>query len=130
MSGTARVKNPNLLIVEDEPQQLDTLDSLFTAEGYTVRCTDSAEKALELLKSSRPDLVVTDVKLLGMDGISFFEKVREAEPGRPIPFIFMTAYNDLSAIDRVKAFGSVEYITKPFDLEELMNLVRVRSGKT
>jgi CheY-like chemotaxis protein len=130
MTNTAGVKIPNLLIVEDEPQQRETLNTLFTAEGYSVRATDSAEKAMELLKSDRPDLVVTDVKLLGMDGISFFEEVRRGEARNPIPFIFMTAYNDLAAIERVKSFGSVEYITKPFDLEKLISLVRSRSRKS
>jgi len=130
MTDPARTHTPNLLIVEDEPQQRDTLDMLFTSEGYSVRSTDSAEKALEMLTASRPDLVVTNVKLLGMDGFSFFEAVRRRGEARPIPFIFMTAYNDLAAIERVKTFGSVEYITKPFDLEDLINLVRVRSGKS
>lgn len=129
MTDRTSPKIPNLLIVEDEPGQRETLDTLFAAEGYSVRSTDSAEKAIELLKVSRPDLIVTDVKLLGMDGISFFEEVRRGADGAPIPFIFMTAYNDRTEIDRVKSFGSVEYLTKPFDLEELVDLVRLRSGK-
>lgn len=130
MTDTKEVRAPHLLIVEDEPQQRDTLDTLFTAEGYSVRSTDSAEKAIQLLQESRPDLVVTDVKLLGMDGITFFEEVRKKEQFTSIPFIFMTAYNDAAAIERVKTFGSVEYITKPFDLEELISLVKARSGKS
>jgi len=130
MTDTKEVHAPHLLIVEDEPQQRDTLDTLFTAEGYSVRSTDSAEKAIQLLQESRPDLVVTDVKLLGMDGITFFEEVRKKEQFTSIPFIFMTAYNDAAAIERVKTFGSVEYITKPFDLEELISLVKARSGKS
>jgi CheY-like chemotaxis protein len=130
MTHTAGLKSPNLLIIEDEPQQRDTLDMLFKAEGYSVRSTDSAEKARALLQDSRPDLVVTDVKLLGMDGISFFEEVRRDGSESPIPFIFMTAYNDLEAIKKVKSFGAVEYITKPFDLEQLITLVRERSGKS
>src|SRR3972149_7051405 len=100
MTDPARTHTPNLLIVEDEPQQRDTLDMLFTSEGYSVRSTDSAEKALEMLTASRPDLVVTNVKLLGMDGFSFFEAVRGRGGARPIPFIFMTAYNDPAAIER------------------------------
>ena len=120
----------HLLIVEDEPQQRETLDMLFTSEGYAVRSTDSAEKAMELLNVSRPDIVVTDVKLIGMDGISFFETVRKGDGEKHIPFIFMTAYNDLAVIERVKSFGSVEYITKPFNLEDLLSLVKERSSKS
>jgi CheY-like chemotaxis protein len=117
---------PRLLIVEDEPQQRETLAMLFEGEGYNVRATESAETAMEILAVHRPDLVVTDVKLTGLDGISFFENVRNTEDGRDIPFIFMTAYNDVAAIERVKKMGSVDYITKPFNLEDLIALVRAR----
>jgi len=116
-----------LLIVEDEPQQRETLAMLFEGEGYSVRATDSAETAMDILRNTPPHLVVTDVKLVGMDGITFFESVRGSESGKNIPFIFMTAYNDVAAIERVKKMGSVDYITKPFNLEELVTLVRVKS---
>ena len=116
-----------LLIVEDEPQQRETLAMLFEGEGYSVRATGSAEAAIDIFRTTRPHIVVTDVKLLGMDGISFFESVRGTDAGRNTPFIFMTAYNDKAAIDRVKQMGSVDYITKPFDLEVLITLVRERS---
>jgi CheY-like chemotaxis protein len=115
-----------LLIVEDEPEQRETLAMLFEGEGYDVRATDSAETALALLATHRPNLVVTDVKLTGRDGISFFEAVRSLEDGRHLPFIFMTAYNDPAAIERIKKMGSVDYITKPFNLEDLIALVRAR----
>jgi DNA-binding response OmpR family regulator len=119
--------SPRLLIVEDEPQQRETLAMLFEGEGYNVRATDSAETALDIIAAYRPDLVVTDVKLTGLDGISFFENVRKRDDGHDIPFIFMTAYNDVAAIERVKKMGSVDYITKPFNLEDLIALVRARS---
>lgn len=114
-----------LILVEDEPDQRETLVMLFENEGYRVSATDSAEAAIELLSEQRPDLVVTDVKLTGMDGITFFEKVRQTgRNGETIPFIFMTAYNDSRAIEKVKRFGNVEYITKPFNLEDLLSLIR------
>ncbi len=116
-----------LLIVEDEPQQRETLAMLFEEEGYSVRATDSAETAMDILRNIRPHLVVTDVKLLGMDGITFFESVRRSEDGKYIPFIFITAYNDVAAIERVKRLGSVDYITKPFNLEDLITIVREKS---
>jgi CheY-like chemotaxis protein len=116
-----------LLIVEDEPQQRETLAMLFEGEGYSVRATDSAETAMEILRNTNPHLVVTDVKLVGMDGITFFETVRGMEDGKDIPFIFITAYNDVAAIQRIKGMGSVDYITKPFNLEVLISLVRDKS---
>lgn len=118
-----------LLIVEDEPQQRETLAMLFEGEGYSVRATESAETALDILRHNRPHLVVTDVKLTGMDGITFFESVRKGEEGKDIPFIFITAYNDTAAIARIKTMGAVEYITKPFNLEDLIRLVREKSPR-
>ena len=115
-----------LLIVEDEPSQRETLAMLFEGEGYNVRATDSAETALGILATHRPHLVVTDVKLTGLDGISFFENVRSREEGRTIPFIFMTAYNDAAEIERITMMGQVDYITKPFNLEDLITLVNAR----
>ena len=119
-------EGPRLLIVEDEPQQRETLAMLFEGEGFSVRATDSAENALHIFDTNRPHLVVTDVKLTGMDGISFFEQIRNRVDGKQIPFIFMTAYNDVAAIERVKKMGFVDYITKPFNLEELIALVKAR----
>ncbi|HLF14782.1 MAG TPA: response regulator [Bacteroidota bacterium] len=118
---------PRLLIVEDEPEQRETLAMLFEGDGYSVRATDSAETAMEIIRTTHPHLVITDVKLPGMDGITFFESVRGSKEGRSIPFIFMTAYNDLAAIEHVKQMGSVDYITKPFNLEALVTLVREKS---
>ena len=112
------------MLVEDESEQLEVLTLMFESEGYTVLSAESAEKALEMLKSSVTHLIVSDVKLPGMDGFSFYDKIREQPSWKRIPFMFITGYNDPISIERVMKLGPIAYITKPYNLEDLMNMVR------
>jgi CheY-like chemotaxis protein len=113
-----------ILLIEDEAQQREVLQMMFESEGFPVTTVDSAEKALEFLQGAVPQLIVTDVKLGGVDGISMFEQLRQDTKFLNVPFIFITGYNDPVAIERVKRFGSAEYVTKPYDLGDLLALVR------
>jgi CheY-like chemotaxis protein len=113
-----------ILLAEDEHQQRDALTMLFETEGYTVLSYESAEDVLGCLATTRPGMIVTDVKLPGIDGFTLFERVRENPSYRSIPFVFLTAYNDRKAIEKAKNLGAVGYLTKPYNLEELLQLVK------
>jgi CheY-like chemotaxis protein len=116
--------NMTVVLVEDEAQQRDILTMLLETEGYEVAAVDSAEKALELLQDLTVNLVITDVKLPDMDGFTLFERVRAKNSVPPVPFLFITGYNNPATIDRVKSLGAAGYITKPYDLEKLVDVVR------
>jgi len=113
-----------ILLVEDENQQRDALTMLLEADGYQVQSMSSAEGALEELPSIQPALFISDVKLTGMDGFSFFNEVRNQPSYKNIPFIFISAYNDTKAIDLVKMNNHVDYITKPYNLEDFIAVVK------
>jgi len=113
-----------IMLVEDEAQQRDALKMMFEAEGYTVLAAESAEAGEQFFEQTLPDLIVTDVKLPGIDGFSFFDRIRSFPAGRHIPFIFISGYNDPRAIESVKKLGAVGYVTKPYDLEDLILLVQ------
>lgn len=113
-----------ILLIEDETQQREVLQMMFEAEGFEVVGAESAEEALAYLRTSTPQMIVTDVKLGGVDGISMFEQLRQDPRFLNVPFIFITGYNDPAAIERVKSFGSADYLTKPYDLEALLERVR------
>lgn len=115
---------PTILLVEDEPQQREALAMLFEAEGYNVLAAETAEKGLEFLQQTVPHMVVTDVKLPEMDGFTFFDQVRSIPALKDVPFVFITGYNDPAAIEEIKKLGAVEYITKPYDLESLLLMVK------
>lgn len=97
---------------------------MFDVEGYHVIAVESAEVALARMRATQPDLVVTDVKLTGMDGFTFFEQVREDNTLLTVPFVFITGYNDPHAIAHVRTLGASGYVTKPYDLEDLLRVVK------
>lgn len=113
-----------ILLVEDEDSQRQSLSLMFEAEGYIVISTPTAEHALESMDKTVPDLVITDVKLPGMDGFTFFDRIRTLPPLKDTPLIFITGFNDPKAIDEAKKLGSTGYVTKPYDLEDLLILVK------
>jgi DNA-binding response OmpR family regulator len=109
-----------ILFLEDETELLSTVGQALTDMGYTVVGITSAEEALEYLQRSAPDLILADIKLPGIDGFDFFTKVRTIERCEKIPFVFLTAFNNLDAAIRAKRQGAADYITKPFDFEDLI----------
>jgi DNA-binding NtrC family response regulator len=112
----------SILIVEDEPKMLRLLELNLAEEGYTVRTAADAEAGLKLFREHRIDLVVTDLRLPGMNGLEFLEAVKRADSR--VPVIVMTAYGTVeTAVEAMKA-GASDYILKPFSLEELRLLAR------
>jgi len=113
---------PAILIVEDEPKMLRLLELNLTEEGYTTHTASDAETGLNTLRQEKIDLVVTDLKLPGMDGLEFLQAVKRADAR--IPVIVMTAYGTVeTAVEAMKA-GASDYVLKPFSLEEMKLIVR------
>jgi len=107
----------SILVVEDEERQRVTLAGFLTKRGYRVEQAASGEEALENLYSTRVDLVLTDQKMQGIDGLELLAKVKERNPDTEV--ILVTAFGDVpSAVQAVKQ-GAYEYLTKPVDLEKL-----------
>ncbi len=113
-----------ILLVEDEEQQLEVLTMLLEAEGYKVRGASSAEKALKELDGFDFQLFISDVKLTGVDGFTFFSEVRKKPRFKNIPFIFISAYSDKNVIETVKQHNLVDYVTKPYNLEDIIAVVK------
>ena len=114
----------SILFLEDEQELLTALSSLLTDQGYNVTQVASGEQALLQLEGKVPDLIIADIKLPGIDGFDFFNEVRKKEGYATVPFVFLTAYNNLAAMAYAKKHGAAEYITKPFDFEYLVARVR------
>jgi DNA-binding response OmpR family regulator len=114
------VKKKTILLLEDEDELLLTLGSLLRDQRYNVIEAKTAEDALKTLKEITPDLIIADIKLPGIDGFDFFHVVYQDIRYKSIPFIYLTAFNNLKAAIRAKEEGAADYITKPFDLEYLM----------
>jgi len=109
-----------LLIVDDVPENIKVLYESLTAHGFKVLVAEDGENALERALYARPNLILLDIIMPGMDGFETCYRLKHNEKTKDIPVIFMTALSDTD--DKVKGFkmGAVDYVTKPFQQEEIL----------
>lgn len=118
----------NLLIVDDEPSMRELLTIVFTEERFKVRSAGCLDEAWECVESWNPDVVLCDLRLGTESGLDLLQKIRQKKT--EIAFILVTAYaSSQTAIDALK-FGAFDYVTKPFDMDELKRIVREAIGKS
>ena len=110
--------SPDILIVDDIPQNLRLLMKILADEGYNVRPAKHGRAALMTIEAKRPDLILLDIQMPELDGYQVCEQLKGNPDTENIPIIFISAHNEL--FDKVRAFavGGVDYITKPFQAEE------------
>ena len=114
----------NVLIVDDTPDNLRILAGMLTKEGYKIRAAPSGMRAMAAIQKELPDLILLDIMMPEMDGYEVCGRLKEDEQTRDIPVIFISALD--KTVDKLAAFsaGGVDYITKPFQLEEVLARVR------
>jgi putative two-component system response regulator len=117
-------KPANIMIVDDTPQNLKLLSELLKKQGYYVRPLPSGTFALRAAETEKPDLILLDINMPIMDGFEVCRKLKENERLKDIPVLFISALNDTQ--DKVFAFnaGGQDYITKPFQFEEVIARVK------
>ncbi len=125
MNNKENICKGEILVVDDIPANLKLLMDLLTSQGYKVRPAIAGEQALSAIKMRKPDLILLDVKMPGMDGYQVCQHLKKNKQTAEIPVIFISALGSLK--DRIRGFeeGGVDYITKPFQREEV--LVRVHT---
>jgi diguanylate cyclase (GGDEF)-like protein/PAS domain S-box-containing protein len=113
-----------ILIVDDSPDNLRALSSALESCNYDIRCAKNGPIALEALKTEQPDLILLDIRMPGMDGYELCHSLKQNPPTSEIPVIFLSALD--ATADKVRAFevGGVDYITKPFQMDEVLARVR------
>jgi DNA-binding response OmpR family regulator len=112
-----------ILIVDDEPSVVVALQFLMEQQGYDVLVAKRGEDALEMIYKYKPDLVILDIMLPGIDGFEVCEIVRLNPDYRDIKILFLTARRDEEEIANGLALGANAYITKPFSNEKLVAAV-------
>ena len=112
-----------ILIVDDSPMIVDVFATMLERGGYRPITAFSGEECLEVLKKTPPDLVLLDIMMPDMDGYEVCAALKQDTALRDIPVIFVSALNETT--DKVRALdvGGVDYITKPFELDEIKNVV-------
>ena len=116
------MNNKTILVVDDEQNVRQLICKVLEKESFTVLTACNGSEGLEIFHKNSIDLIISDIKMPEMSGIEFLHKVKEEEPG--IGFILITAFATTeTAIDAIRS-GAQDYITKPFDLKEIVTTVR------
>ncbi len=110
-----------ILIVDDEEGLREGLSRLLEDEGYAVLCAEDGEQAIEIVRQTRVDLVLTDMRMPGMSGIDLLKKVRKIR--EEIGVIILTGYGEIESYIEAMNFGAMEYVSKPFKVNELKFIV-------
>ena len=124
MNGEFDPRSANVLVVDDTPANLRVIVDQLEEQGFRVAVAEDGEEAIRRAQRIRPDLILLDVMLPGIDGFETCRRLKADELTRDTPVVFMTALTD--SADKVKGFaaGGVDYVTKPFEAQEVMARVR------
>lgn len=112
----------SILIVDDEESVRDSLYNWFIEDGYDVECAENAKRALVLLESREFDIVLADIKMPGMDGMEMHKRIRALNKDTIV--IIMTAFASVDTAVQALKDGAYDYVTKPFDPDDLSHLIR------
>ncbi len=120
MSNQRKGHQGDILIVDDTPQNLRLLSQMLTKQGYQIRAALNGPRALAAVQATPPDLILLDIMMPEMDGYEVCKRLKADEHTCNIPILFISALNETE--DKVKGFaaGALDYITKPFQLEEVL----------
>ena len=116
--------NPVILYVDDESDALKAVSMGLEERGFTMLTANTGQDALDMLKTSAPDVIMTDLRMLPMNGFELFQQIKKDPKHQNTPFIFLTAVNDSMAQKYGEKLGVDAYITKPVDLDELVLVIK------
>ena len=108
---------PRVLVIDDEPRMVEVIAMVLRREGYEVTPETDAEKGLALHASEPFDLLITDLRMPGPDGLEVLRRAREVDP--ELPVILITAHGTISSAVEALREGAFDYVQKPFDNDEL-----------
>lgn len=118
-----------ILVVDDHEPLLKAIQGILEEEGYIVFTAQDGTRALEMMQEIYPHLVIADIMMPRMDGYAFYEAIRANSEWITIPFIFLTAKAEREDKLKGKGMGAEDYLTKPFDPQELVVAVSSRLGR-
>jgi len=110
-----------ILLVDDERGITDSLKDFFGQRGFAVGIANSGEEAIEAVKKTRPDIIFLDIRMRGMSGLDALEKIKQMD--KTIKVIMLTIHEEKEIIAKAKELGADEYITKPFRVDYLEEVV-------
>ena len=117
-------QRPNALIVDDVPANIHVLRRALEPQGYRISIATGGLDALRVAPKTNPDIILLDVMMPGMDGFETCRELKKLEEFRDIPVIFITAKDDIESLAEGFRVGGVDYITKPFQIEEIKHRIQ------
>ena len=130
-NASLRELGKNILVVEDSNTQRENICRMLSEHGYRIREASDGYKALEMLENEKPDLILLDIIMPGIDGYKVMSLIKEKEYMKSVPIIMLTSRDKLIDKMRGKISGTNAYLTKPFKSEELIEKINkcLRVGK-
>jgi DNA-binding NtrC family response regulator len=113
-----------ILIIDDEQGIRDLLDTLLCRKGYDVVVAENGREGLKVFRRERPDVVVLDLKMPGMDGLTVLQEIRHLDPNKPV--IILTGAGTPETEQQVRALGATEFVEKEFSLHRLGDSLKRR----
>ncbi len=110
-----------ILIIDDEPEARNVFSEFLTAKGFSVTAASGGREALAMLSKESQDIVLLDLKMPGMDGISVLKAIKEADPALPV--IMLTGYGDVSVAGAAMKLGAYEFLLKPPDFDDMLMVI-------
>lgn len=118
-------KKPDILIIEDDETLLASLKIVLNRNAYNVEGAENADKAIDMAKNKKYDLIIADVRLPGgMNGIEAIRKIKDIRGMEKFSVIFMTGYSDHDALMQAKELGADDFLSKPFELKCFLDSIK------
>src|ERR1043166_8532225 len=126
VTDTPKLKEPRILIVDDDPAQRSLLDSFLKSQGFDTVPVASGEAALDVLRRGEVDMMISDVRIPGISGLETLRQARQEHA--VLPVLLVTAYADIREAVGAMRDGAVNYLAKPIDLDELLATAQQATG--
>jgi DNA-binding response OmpR family regulator len=122
--AAAEEERPLVLVVDDDPTTRILVRGALEPAGYAVEEAEGGAEAVSSFERSRPDIVLLDVNMPGMDGFAVCAALRARQDGRQVPVMMVTGLDDHDSIHRAYEIGATDFVTKPINLAQLGHRVR------
>lgn len=119
-----QIKN-NILVVEDDPDLLSLVNQKLTSEGFKTTLAETGQQAIDYLKTGRPDLILLDIILPDIDGITVLQTIANNNDTKAIPVIIFSNLEEQGSLEQVAAIGDYQYLVKAkTELKDLVAIIR------
>jgi CheY-like chemotaxis protein len=119
----SQIKKTKILIVDDMPENLQVLGNTLRGKGFQIGFATNGRQALSIASVKMPDLILLDISMPDMDGLTVCKKLKEHDITNGIPIIFLTARTEMDSIKKALALGAIDYILKPFNTSDIVSRI-------